>query len=155
MFHFKQVEQAGEIADARLLFQEYQASLGISLCFQNFDKEVAGLPGDYAPPNGRLYLAVENGAVAGCIALRKIDERICEMKRLYVRPQFRGTGLGRKLTERIIADARAIGYASMRLDTMPGKMDQAIVLYRSLGFKDIAPYYDNPYDDVAFMELDL
>jgi ribosomal protein S18 acetylase RimI-like enzyme len=155
MFHFTQVEHAREIASARLLFQEYQASLGIDLCFQNFDKEVAGLPGDYAPPSGRLYLAVENDAVAGCIALRKIGERICEMKRLYVRPQFRGTGLGRKLTERIIADARAIGYASMRLDTMPGKMDQAIVLYRSLGFKDIAPYYDNPYDDVAYMELDL
>lgn len=102
-----------------------------------------------------LYLAIENDQVAGCIALRKIGEQICEMKRLYVRPQFRGSGLGRKLTERIIADARAIGYASLRLDTMPGKMDQAIVLYRSLGFKDIAPYYENPYEDVAYMELEL
>jgi ribosomal protein S18 acetylase RimI-like enzyme len=155
MFHFKQVEQAGEVAEARVLFEEYAASLGIDLCFQNFAKELAALPGDYAPASGRLYLAVENDEVAGCIALRKLGEGICEMKRLYVRPAFRGTGLGRKLTERIIADASAIGYASMRLDTLPGKMDQAIVLYRSLGFKSIPPYYDNPYDDVAFMELEL
>lgn len=155
MFALTQVQQVREIDDARLLFAEYESSLGIDLCFQNFDKELAGLPGDYAPPSGRLYLAVENDEVAGCIALRKIGESICEMKRLYVRPPFRGTGLGRKLTERIIADARAIGYERMRLDTLPGKMDQAIGLYRSLGFKDIAPYYDNPYDDVAYMELEL
>ncbi len=155
MFRFTQVERAEEIAEARLLFEEYAASLGINLCFQNFEQEVAGLPGDYAPPSGRLYLAVENDRIAGCIALRKLDEQICEMKRLYVRPAFRGSGLGRKLTERVIADAHAIGYKRMRLDTLPGKMDQAIGLYRSLGFKDIAPYYDNPYEDVAYMELEL
>ena len=155
MFVLTQVQQAREIDDARLLFAEYESSLGIDLCFQNFDKELAALPGDYAPPSGCLYLALENDEVAGCIALRKIGARVCEMKRLYVRPKFRGTGLGRKLTERIIADARAIGYQRMRLDTLPGKMDQAIGLYRSLGFKDIAPYYDNPYDDVAYMELKL
>ena len=155
MFHFTQVEHAEEVDDARTLFQEYASSLGINLCFQNFEKELAELPGDYAPPTGRLYLAVTNDGVAGCIALRKLGEGLCEMKRLYVRPAFRGTGLGRKLSERIIADARAIGYASMRLDTLPGKMDQAIVLYRSLGFKSIPSYYDNPYDDVAFMELEL
>jgi putative acetyltransferase len=148
-------ESPEDISRVRELFEEYLSSLGVNLCFQNYDKEVAGLPGDYAAPSGRLYLAVENDEVAGCIALRKIGAGICEMKRLYVRPQFRGTGLGRKLTERIIADARAIGYASMRLDTLPGKMAQAIVLYRSLGFKDIAPYYDNPFEDVAYMELDL
>lgn len=139
----------------RALFEEYVSWLGVNLCFQNFDKEVAGLPGDYAPPSGRLYLAIEEGEVAGCIALRKIAAGICEMKRLYVRPAFRGSGLGRKLTEQIIADARAIGYMSLRLDTLPGKMDQAIALYRSLGFKNIEPYYDNPYDDVAYMELEL
>jgi ribosomal protein S18 acetylase RimI-like enzyme len=155
MFALTQVQQAREIDDARLLFAEYESSLGIDLCFQNFDKELAALPGDYAPPSGRLYLAVENDEVAGCIALRKIGAGVCEMKRLYVRPQFRGTGLGRKLTEKIIADARAIRYEHMRLDTLPGRMDQAIGLYRSLGFKDIAPYYDNPYDDVAYMELEL
>lgn len=155
MFALTQVQRASEVDEARVLFREYAASLGIDLCFQNFDKEVAGLPGDYAPPSGRLYLATENDEVAGCIALRKIGDDTCEMKRLYVRPAFRGTGLGRKLTERIIADARAIGYERLRLDTLPGKMDQAIVLYRSLGFKNIAPYYDNPYDDMAFMELEL
>jgi ribosomal protein S18 acetylase RimI-like enzyme len=155
MFHFNQVEHTEEIDDARVLFEEYASSLGIDLCFQNFDEELAGLPGDYAPPGGRLYLVVENDEVAGCVALRKIGAGICEMKRLYVRPAFRGTGLGRKLTERIIEDARAIGYERVRLDTLPGKMDQAIGLYRSLGFKNIPPYYDNPYDDVAYMELEL
>jgi putative acetyltransferase len=155
MFHFTQVEHAREIDTARVLFEEYAASLEINLCFQNFDKELAGLPGDYAPPSGRLYLAVENDEVAGCIALRKIGEGICEMKRLYVRPAFRGMGLGRKLTERIVEDARAIGYERMRLDTLPGKMDQAIGIYRSLGFKEIEPYYDNPIEGAAFMELEL
>jgi ribosomal protein S18 acetylase RimI-like enzyme len=150
-----QARSPEEIHSVRELFGEYVSRLGVNLCFQNFAEEVAGLPGDYAPPSGRLYLAVENDEVAGCIALRKIGEGVCEMKRLYVRPAFRGTGLGRKLTERIIADARSLGYRSMRLDTLPGKMDQAIVLYRSLGFKSIAPYYDNPYDDVAYMELEL
>jgi putative acetyltransferase len=144
-----------DIGRVRELFEEYGSSLGIDLCFQNFDKELATLPGDYAPPDGRLYLAVENDEVAGCIALRKIGAGICEMKRLYVRPAFRGSGLGRKLTEKIIEAARAIGYKRMRLDTLPGKMDQAIGLYRSLGFKDIAPYYENPYEDVAYMELEL
>lgn len=150
-----QAQSAEDIRTVRGLFDEYVSWLGVSLCFQNFDKEVAGLPGEYAPPSGRLYLAVENDEAAGCIALRKIGAGICEMKRLYVRREFRGTGLGRKLTERILADARAIGYERIRLDTIPGKMDQAIALYRSLGFKDIAPYYDNPYEDVAYMEMEL
>ena len=131
-----QAQSPEEISRVRELFEEYVSWLGFDLCFQNYDKEVAGLPGDYAPPQGRLYLAVEKDEVAGCIALRKIGERICEMKRLYVRSGFRGTGLGRTLTERIIDDARSLGYERMRLDTLPGKMDQAIALYRSLGFKE-------------------
>jgi ribosomal protein S18 acetylase RimI-like enzyme len=139
----------------RALFEEYVSWLGFDLCFQNYDKELAELPGDYAPPNGRLYLAVENDEAAGCIALRKIGEGTCEMKRLYVRPAFRGSGLGRKLTETIIRDAREIGYARMRLDTLPGKMDRAIAMYHTLGFKKIERYYDNPYEDAAYMELEL
>ena len=129
--------------------------LGIDLCFQNFDKELAELPGEYVPPTGRLFLAIEEDNAAGCVALRKIGDGICEMKRLYVRPEFRGTGLGRTLTETIIQAAREIGYGRMRLDTLPGKMDRAIAMYRSLGFKDIEPYYDNPVEGAAFMELEL
>lgn len=142
-----------EILQARQLFEEYAASLGIDLCFQNFDKELARLPGAYAPPSGRLLLAKENDLIAGCIALRKIGDGIGEMKRLYVRPEFRGQGLGRLLTETILREAREIGYSRMRLDTLPGKMDQAIAMYRSLGFRDIEPYYHNPVEGVAFMEL--
>jgi len=150
-----QVKSAEEVKQARRLFEEYAAWLGFSLCFQNFDKELAELPGDYAPPNGCLFLAVENDQVAGCVALRKIGEGTGEMKRLYVRPEFRGKGLGRSLTERIIEAARDMGYLRLRLDTLPGKMDQAIDIYRSLGFKDIERYYNNPYEEAAFMELFL
>lgn len=150
-----QAASAEEIRQIRELFEEYVAWLGINLCFQNFDKEVAELPGDYAPPAGRLLLAKENDEVAGCIALRSIGEEFCEMKRLYVRPQFRGRKVGLTLTEKIIAEARNIGYKRMRLDTLPGKMDQAIAMYRRLGFKNIEPYYSNPVKDAAFMELEL
>jgi ribosomal protein S18 acetylase RimI-like enzyme len=154
------VKSDQEVEQTRALFMEYAASLGFSLCFQNFDKEVAELPGHYQPPSGRLFLAVENDQVAGCVALREIDggnsgERICEIKRLYVRPAFRGQGLGRTLTETVIAAAREIGYGRMRLDSLPGKMDSAIALYRSMGFKEIAPYYHNPVAGAAFMELEL
>jgi putative acetyltransferase len=142
-----------EILQARQLFEEYAASLGIDLCFQNFDKELAGLPGAYAPPSGRLLLAKEDDLIAGCIALRKIGDGIGEMKRLYVRSEFRGQGLGRLLTEALLREARDIGYSRMRLDTIPGKMDQAIALYRSLAFRDIEPYYHNPVEGAAFMEL--
>src|SRR6185436_8043572 len=139
-----QAESAGDIDRARELFEEYAAGLGISLCFQNFDQELAELPGGYAPPSGRLLLAVEEDEVMGCVALRKIGDGVGEMKRLYVRPAFRGRRLGRTLTEKLIAEASLIGYTSMRLDTLPGKMDQAIAMYRSLGFQEIAPYYKNP-----------
>lgn len=149
----KQVESEEEVKHARGLFEEYAGWLGFSLCFQNFDKELAELPGDYAPPDGRLLLAMENDQVAGCVALRKIGDGIGEMKRLFVRPEFRGKGLGRTLTETIIEAARDLGYERLRLDTLPGRMDQAIAMYRSLGFKDIERYYNNPYEAAAFMEL--
>jgi ribosomal protein S18 acetylase RimI-like enzyme len=152
---FKQVESPNEVGSARDLFKEYSAWLGLNLCFQNFDKELAELPGKYVPPDGRLLLAIEGDEIAGCVALRKLGEGVCEMKRLYVRPTFRGSGLGRSLTENLIRVARDIGYERMRLDTLPGKMDPAIGLYRSLGFRNIEPYYDNPVEGAVFMELSL
>ena len=150
-----QAQSGDDIAQARELFKEYAAWLEIDLCFQNFDNELAELPGDYAPPEGRLLLALEDDQAAGCIALRKIGDAICEMKRLFVRPAFRGRGLGRQLVEAVIAEARQIGYERMRLDTLPPKMHEAIALYRSLGFKEIEPYYQNPVPGAKFMELSL
>ena len=150
-----QAETSEQIEQARELFKEYEASLGINLCFQNFEEELANLPGDYVPPSGRLLLAVAGKTVAGCIALRKIGEGVCEMKRLFVRSDFRGKGLGRQLVETIVRAAKEIGYERMRLDTLPGKMDEAIALYRSLGFKEIEPYYGNPVPGAKFMELEL
>ena len=151
--NLNQASSPEEIEQARELFEEYAAWLQIDLCFQGFDKELAGLPGQYAPPDGRLLLAFEDDQLAGCVALRKIGEGTCEMKRLFLRSQFRGKGLGRKLAETIIAEARQIGYERMRLDTLPGRMDQAIKLYRALGFKEIPAYYHNPVPDATFMEL--
>ncbi len=150
-----QAESAAEIESARALFEEYAASIGFELCFQSFEKELAELPGKYRLPNGRLWLALEGEATAGCIALRQLDDETCEIKRLYVRPAFRGTGLGRTLTEELIKAAREHGYKQMRLDTVPGKMDSAIALYRSLGFKEIEPYYLNPVAGALFFELRL
>jgi GNAT superfamily N-acetyltransferase len=144
-----------DIQQARQLFEEYAAGLGISLCFQNFDQELANLPGDYAPPAGRLLLAREFDQLVGCIALRPIGPTACEMKRLFIRPEYRSKGLGRVMVEAIIEEARQIGYTQMRLDTLPGRMDRAIELYRSIGFIEIAPYYENPVDSATFMELDL
>jgi GNAT superfamily N-acetyltransferase len=144
-----------EVEQARTLFEEYAASLGISLCFQNFDQELKGLPGKYAPPDGRLLLAVENDELAGCIALRKLEPGICEMKRLFVRPAYRSHGLGRVLVQTIIDEARSLGYTHMRLDTLPGLMDKAIALYRSFGFVEIGPYGEHRVDGAKYMELDL
>ena len=150
-----QAQSAEEIDRARKLFEEYAAGLGIDLCFQSFDKELAELPGGYVPPAGRLFIAIDENQAAGCVALRRIADGVCEMKRLYVRPGFRGTGLGHALAEAIILAAREIGYQRMRLDTLPGKMDRAIAMYHSLGFKEIGPYYDNPVKGALFMELEL
>ena len=150
-----QAGSAEEIASARKLFKEYAAGLGIDLCFQSFEKELAELPGGYAPPAGRLLVALDEDQNAGCVALRKIVDGVCEMKRLYVRPEFRGIGLGHTLAEAIILAAREIGYQHMKLDTLPGVMDRAIAMYRSFGFKEIGPYYSNPVEGALFMELEL
>src|SRR5262249_17743892 len=143
------------IEHACQLFREYSAWLEIDLCFQNFEKELAELPGDYAPPNGRLLLALHDAELAGCIALRGIGDGVCEMKRLFVREEFRGKGIGRSLIEAIILEAKEIGYERMRLDTIPPKMNDAIALYRSFGFQEIEPYYNNPVPGAKCMELDL
>lgn len=150
-----QAKSPEHIEQARQLFLEYGESLGFSLCFQSFDKELAGLPGDYAPPGGRLLLAEHDGKIAGCVALHKLSDGVCEMKRLYVRPEFRGKALGRRLAEQVISEARAIDYAHMRLDTVVGKMDSAIALYRELGFREIPPYRENPIAGAIYMELEL
>lgn len=150
-----QAESPPQIAQARELFLEYAQSLGFSLCFQNFDKELAELPGDYAPPEGRLLLAECEGQLAACVALHNLEPGTCEMKRLYLRPEFRGQGVGRTLAERIIADARQIGYHRMRLDTVGPVMRDAVAMYRKLGFKEIAPYCPNPIAGALYMELEL
>ena len=148
-----QVQSPEEIASIRELFLEYAQSLGFSLCFQSFDQELASLPGDYAPPEGRLLLAMRDGQSVGCVALHKLDSEVCEMKRLYVRPQFRGKGLGKELAERVIIEAREIGYKKLRLDTVEPVMRTAVAMYRQLGFREIAPYRANPIEGALYMEL--
>ena len=152
---FTLAQSAEQIAQVRKLFLEYAKSLGFSLCFQSFDQELASLPGDYAPPDGRLLLAEYDSHLAGCAALHKLDAEACEMKRLYLRPEFRGQGLGRSLTERILSEARAIGNQRVRLDTVEPVMKDAVAMYRKIGFKEIAPYRQNPIAGALYMELDL
>jgi ribosomal protein S18 acetylase RimI-like enzyme len=154
MLIIRPVTTEEELAQARDLFIEYRASLGLDLSFQNFDEELANLPGDYAPPRGLLLIATHENQIAGCGALREIDESVCEMKRLYVRPNFRGLNIGSELAGAIIAEARRIGYESLRLDTLP-TMKRARALYESLGFREIQPYRHNPIAGTAFLELTL
>jgi putative acetyltransferase len=154
-FDVRGAESPEQISAVRELFLEYAESLGFSLCFQSFDKELAELPGDYAPPEGRLLLATHEGTPVGCVALHKLGPEICEMKRLYVRPQFRGKGLGRALAERVIGDARQIGYKQLRLDTVEPRMQAAVAMYRQLGFREIASYRENPIAGALYMELEL
>ena len=142
------------VPTVRELFLEYASSIDTDLCFQDFEQEIAELPGKYAPPEGRLMLAREREAVAGSVALRKIAEGTCEMKRLYVRPAFRRRGIGRQLAQAIVEAGRACGYDVMRLDTL-ASMNEAIALYESLSFRRIAPYYHNPDERAVFMELKL
>jgi ribosomal protein S18 acetylase RimI-like enzyme len=153
-FELVEANSPERLAACRELFREYQRGLGVSLCFQGFEQELAQLPGDYAPPRGRLYLALRGGRPAGCVALRPLFHRDAEVKRLYVRSQHRGSGLGRTMALRIIEDARSLGYEVLKLDTLP-QMKAAQRLYEGLGFRDTAPYNDNPVSGVRFMALAL
>lgn len=155
MIEITQAETPEQIKEIRRLFREYEARLGIDLCFQDFAREIAELPGKYARPTGRLFLIYLETEAAGCIALRKINAETCEMKRLYVRESFRGRRFGKMLIEKLIEEARRVGYKKMRLDTLPDKMPSAVELYKSYGFYEIPPYYNNPHREALFMELDL
>ena len=160
MLKIFQAETAEHISMARELMLEYATSIEFNLCFQGFDEEMRLLPGKYSPPSGRLLLALwddrRDERPAGVIALRTLAEAgSCEMKRLYVRTEFRGHGIGRLLVERVISEAAEVGYSRMRLDTVPGNMDRAIAMYRELGFRETVPYYNSPVGHTLFMEMDL
>jgi len=155
MINIFHTETAADIADAQRLFREYETWLGMDLCFQSFEEEVRDLPGRYAKPEGRLFLAAVDEKPAGCVALRKLEKDVCEMKRLFVRGEYRGRGIGEMMVEKLIQAARAVGYQKIRLDTHPPKMKKALRLYEARGFRIIPPYYDNPHGGVLFMELDL
>jgi ribosomal protein S18 acetylase RimI-like enzyme len=151
------IEHAAGPADVdavRTLFLEYQESLGVDLCFQGFDRELAELPGDYVSPDGCLLVARSRNDVVACVALRGLDPETCEMKRLYVKPSQRGLGLGRALADAVIGEARRIGYRRMRLDTLPS-MTEAAALYERLGFREIEPYTANPVPGARFLQLEL
>ncbi len=145
--------QADDIDEVRALFREYADFVGDEICFGSFAVELAGLPGRYAPPEGRLLLGFVEDRLAGCAALRPLGPGVCEMKRLYVRPEFRGSGLGRSLVERIIGEAREAGYRFLRLDTLP-RMERAMAMYQAFGFREIPRYGDNPESAICF-ELEL
>ncbi len=153
-----QASSPAHIQTARELFNQYATSLDFDLCFQNFEQELASLPGDYAPPEGRLLLAFWEGEPIGCGALHKYakgDDTVCEMKRLYVKPENRGYGIGMALADRLIREAREIGYRRMLLDTIPQSMAAAVKMYRALGFREIASYRPNPVPGAIFLELQL
>jgi ribosomal protein S18 acetylase RimI-like enzyme len=155
MITIVQAETPEHIEETRRIFREYESWLGLSLCFQNFEEELRDLPGKYAPTEGRLFLAIDGDSVAGSIAMRKLEDGVCEMKRLFVRENYQGCGVGRMLIERLISEARVAGYRKMRLDTFPPKMAKAVRLYESYGFREIPPYYDNPHGETLYMELQL
>ena len=159
MIRLSQAATPAAIEAARTLFKEYGASLGFSLCFQSFDQELASLPGDYAPPSGRLLLAhwvdENEELLAGCVALHRLDDGLCEMKRLYVRPGFRGKGIGQALAAAVVEEAAEIGYRRMRLDTVPSVMGTALGMYRQMGFREIPAYRVNPIEGAIYMELEL
>jgi ribosomal protein S18 acetylase RimI-like enzyme len=142
-----------DLEAARAIFREYAELVGRAICFQAFERELDGLPGSYAPPEGRLLLAFVEDQLAGCVALRRLEPGICEMKRLYVRPAFQGTGLGRRLVDRVMEEARDAGYGVLRLDTLPS-LQRAISMYLGLGFYEIPRYSDNPDGAICF-ELKL
>ena len=154
----RRVESAADIAAAATLFREYAASLDVDLCFQNFEAELARLPGDYGPPAGHLLLAFVGGELAACGAMRPLADvdyaNACEMKRLYVRPAFRGFGLGRALAQALLDEAHRVGYSAMLLDTLD-EMEAARELYVSLGFDEIPPYYFNPIAGAHYLKADL
>ena len=145
----KQAQTKTEIEEVRKLFQEYEAFLNVDLCFQSFEDELASLPGRYSRPNGDLLIGLDGERAVGCVAIRKLDDGVCEMKRLFVRPTARGTGLGRRLAQEIIVIARELGYSLMRLDTLE-RLTEAMHLYETFGFRKIEPYYENPLPGVVY-----
>ena len=154
MFRIVRAETAEHVDEVQRLFREYVEWLGEDLAFQGLDNELAQLPGKYAPPDGRLMLGLLDGHAVGCVAVRRLDEVVCEMKRLWVRPAWRRRGFGRRLADAIVAEARAIGYGKMRLDTLE-RLAGAARLYEAMGFRRIDAYYPNPLDGVVYLELDL
>jgi GNAT superfamily N-acetyltransferase len=154
MMMIKQAQTKEEIQEVRSLFREYAAFLDVDLCFQGFEEELAGLPGNYSHPDGDLLIGLDGVKIVGCVAVRRLGDGICEMKRLFVRPEARGTGLGRRLAQAIIEVARELGYAFMRLDTLD-KLTEAMHLYETLGFRRTEPYYYNPLPGVVYWELKL
>ena len=154
MIEITQAHTSEDILTAKALFQEYSESLGFDLDFQNFDEELANFPGQYSPPTGGLYLARYHDQPIGCVGLRKFEKSVCEIKRLYVKPEFREKKAGRNLAKAAIKAAKTIGYEYIRLDTLPS-MESANKLYRSLGFEPIEPYRYNPIDGAVYMELNL
>lgn len=154
MIRIVQATEPGQLAQARALILEYTKALGIDLGFQDFEQEMADFPGAYAPPSGRLLLALESTEAVGCVGVRHLESDACEMKRLYLHPTQRGQGLGRRLVEAALEQARAMGYRAMYLDTL-SDMDAAIRLYEACGFERTAPYYDNPLPGALYFKLSL
>lgn len=154
MLHIVHAAEPWRIEQVRTLILEYTRALGIDLGFQGFEREMADFPGTYSPPGGRLLLALNGPEAAGCVGIRGLAPDTCEMKRLYIRPTYRGQGLGRRLVEAALEQARAMGYSAMYLDTLPA-MDEAIRLYQTFGFQRTEPYYTNPIPGALFFKLRL